>query len=169
MISKERLEELIEQGATIWSDIYEEIKLDKNTCEIWEVRSLDGKHWGWILCFLYDKNQNLWEEVDIEDLEEDVDKSRWNYEFGCIERVERLKLPTWEEIKHEFIDKNYLMNCDYTIIDIPDLILDIRVDIIPQIFIYSMEEKYNWNLTKENYTLACRKAKELFLGEKEDE
>ena len=36
-----------------------------------------------------------------------------------------------------------------------------------EIFIYKgISSCWSWELTKENYTLACRKAKELFLGEK---
>ena len=49
MITRERLEELIEQGATIWHNEWEEIKLDKNTCEICEVQSVTGKHISWCL------------------------------------------------------------------------------------------------------------------------
>ena len=94
------------------------------------------------------------------------EEAEWHKEFGCIERVERLKLPTWEEIKHEFIDSDLLLYGNYEIINLSDLILAVEVSNTSQILIYSMGEKYNWVLTKENYILACRKAKELFLGEK---
>ena len=35
-----------------------------------------------------------------------------------------------------------------------------------QLFLYTHNEKYNWNANKENYYAACKLAKSLFLGEK---
>ena len=63
-IRKSRLEELIEEGASVWNKEYGEIELDPETCEIYEVKGRYTKqHMGWILKF---KNG----EVDIKDLKE---------------------------------------------------------------------------------------------------
>lgn len=159
MITKERLEELIEQGGSVWHNDWEEIKLDKNTCEVCEVRSMSGMHLNWFLCFEYNYNdRKYWEEIDIEELEEDVDKFKWDREFGCIERTERLVLPTWEEIqKYERFDFKDKYNHSYTLHYISGF---------KTLAISGWSTEYYAPATKENYTLACRKAKELFLGEK---
>lgn len=157
MITRERLEELIEQGATIWHNEWEEIKLDKNTCEICEVQSVTGKHISWCLYFEYEwNNTKQHTTVHINELEEDVETSKWHYEMDC-ERTERLTLPTWEEfIEMEefcFFQKNHKQ----TIIRVLGTkYLGVETN---------FERYYTGDLTKENYIKACRKAKELFLGE----
>ena len=85
------------------------------------------------------------------------EEAEWHKEFGCIERTERLELPTWEEFL--ILEKIYSFKSKNNQIVV--LFSDNHT-------IYLEDE--NWNilreeLTKENYTLACRKAKELFLGE----
>lgn len=91
-------------------------------------------------------------------LENNTDTLDWEREFGCIERTERLEFPTWEEfIEMEefcFFQKNHKQTI-------------IRVLGTKYLGVETNFERYfTGDLTKENYTLACRKAKELFLGEK---
>lgn len=80
----------------------------------------------------------------------------WNKEFGNITRTEKLDLPSWEEfIEMEefcFSQKNHKQ----TILRI----LGTKYLAVETNF----ERYYAGDLTKENYTLACRKCKELFLG-----
>lgn len=156
-ISKERLEELIKQGATIWHDDYGEINLDKKFCDICEVKSLQDAHIGWVLFFEYEyENVRHSADVEIEALEEDVETAKWHYEMDC-SRIERLDLPTWEEFYNGFDDvefygkdkKHYLISADYGEEDI------------------NLIEKFP--LTKDGYLSACRLAKKLFLGENLDE
>ena len=153
MITKERLEELIEQGATIWtinkSRNINPVKTNK-TCEI--------------------QRQYLMKEGQIysyiEQTFETEEDAKWFAEFGCIERTERLELPNWEEFEktkisvkfrnketkysmYVFVKNKNTNNC--------------------RIIIYADDGKQDWMvfekpLTKENYSLACRKCKELFLG-----
>ena len=82
----------------------------------------------------------------------------WEKEFGCIERTERLELPTWEE----FIEMEEVVfwkkNHRQTVIRI----LGTKYIAVET----SYERFFTGDLTKENYIKACRKAKELFLGEK---
>lgn len=101
------------------------------------------------------------EEIFDEDLFETLEEAEWYKEFGCIERTERLELPTWEEfIEMEevcFWKKNHRQ----TVIRI----LGTKYIAVET----SYERFFTGDLTKENYILACRKAKELFLGESYEE
>ena len=97
MITKERLEELIEQGATIYS--------------------LDTKYYG---CVKYLELENKLEKLEFNQIEEVklfiTDNGWWHWfslkdlyeskedvdeilEFGNITRMERLELPSWDIIK----------------------------------------------------------------------
>ena len=159
MISKERLEELIEQGATIY-----ELYMNKNILEIqlktdWFVMQ-DG---------LYERKLSKhpfrsWQIGNLYETKEDAEFVR---EFGCIERTERLELPTWEEGKAEHCKFNtpngssYLLTTrimtGYSIEKENPYIIRIQK-------LGECESFIDFEYTKENYTLACRKAKELFLG-----
>ena len=92
----------------------------------------------------------------------------WEKEFGCIENTERLELPTWETIPFErqnsYVKKFTIKgNCDY----FGRLVVDnnvIRVMGLVQGCLF--EEYFNEIRSKENYTIACKIARDLFLGEK---
>lgn len=150
MIEKGRLEELIEQGATIWTDEYRgshfKIKLTKHfVAKLGDSFDLYGygcDYFGIPLNHLYETRE----------------EAEWYKEFGCIERTERLVLPTWEEIqKYERFDFKDKYNHSYTLHYISGF---------KTLAISGWSTEYYAEATKENYTLACRKAKELFLGEK---
>lgn len=150
MIEKERLEELIEQGATVY-----ELYMNKNILEIqlktdWFVMQ-DG---------LYERKLSKhpfrsWQIGNLYETKEDAEFVR---EFGCIERTENLKLLPYEEICD---------GCGYDFVfSTPN---HCRVTMFigeNEIFMYKgISSCWSWELTKENYTLACGKCKELFLGE----
>ena len=159
MITKERLQELIEQGATIWDDVHCQIKLIN-----------DSKHKIRLLAnalYVAEQFENCanthtwWEDYTIGfyDIYENEEESEWFAEFGCIERTERLVLPTWEEFDGQkfvwFWDKDHkpcclhYLNCNNMIfVNVDNKVIEIG------------------ELTKENYYEACKLAKSLFLGEK---
>ena len=156
MIEKQRLEELIKQCATIydvcWYNVYEE-KLGSNHFigiaddEISLMQRYNGYERE-----LIDHAKNLFETKE---------EAEWFAEFGDVERIENLKLLPYEEICN---------GCDYDFVfSTPN---HCRVTMFiggNEIFIYKgISSCWSWELTKENYTLACRKAKELFLGENSD-
>lgn len=167
MISKSRLEELIEQGATIydpdtmWQSVGE-IKLNK------KMKINNGRLDGDLgdlglkgaLCSCY---------IPLEDLVETKEEAEWILEFGCIERTERLELPTWEEIQKCSLYTLYFNNKELYLYRV---YFNRKAEMIT---IEEQNEEYlecftkikKLPLTKENYILACRKCKELFLGEKE--
>ena len=155
MIEKQRLEELIEQGATIYSTSWEEeINLGEYWCEIFET-DWDGKTITRLVVHEDEEHNPMYM---LENLTEDIEGAKWHKEFGCIERTERLELPTWEGFEEQkfvwFVDKEQNVCCLH------------YVDFSNRIFINVSGEVIDFGeITKENYTLACRKAKELFLGE----
>ena len=147
MIEKERLEELIEQKKSIY----------------WKFAKIKPSSWSkhTIMGNMIVKG-NLKEMYSLNDLFETKEDFEWYREFGCIERTERLELPTWEEfISNTNGVEFYRINGD-----------KIRFHKVAGDKVFTMYDKNGkihfereWFLTKENYTLACRKAKELFLGE----
>ena len=172
MITKERLEELIEQGATIW--FYEDLigieiidlKEKGYKYEIGVADADDREHLLKTSISKYGKSiDDWWWFSGLFETKEDLD---WYIEFGCIERTERLELPTWEEFSE--MSSFIFENKDGINLEMAIWCCD-REDL--QIKTIKITNFNDWNirlfeqpLTKENYTIACRKAKELFLGEK---
>lgn len=158
MIKKERLEELLKQGAIIWHNDYGEIKLGETNCEIAEVRTMSGVHMQWVLCFEYEyNNKKQWAELDIEELEENIESAKWHYEIDA-NRIEYFEPPTWEEFEREhkpyrFISKGGLRETIY--------IFDKNVNNK----LLSAGSKFFGKPTKENYIKACEYARSLFLGD----
>lgn len=162
MITKERLEELIEQGATVCNAY-------KDWDNVWHCRFgnvvQEENH------LLFKENGSSLSVImhDTNNLYETKEQAEWEWEFGCIERTERLELPTWEELFKE----DRVLDCytqEFGIVKNRSFIgvVLLGVDFTNEIVEVSIgsDQIFCELLTKENYTLACRKAKELFLGEK---
>ena len=158
MITRERLEELIEQGATIYS-----LDTKMYGCVKWlelenQLDKLEFKRYGEVKLFIIDNG--WWHWFDLKDLYEDIE---WMIEFGNITRTEELNLPTWEEFRNKKVKcvgfKGKATDCFFELYENTSnnrlILLDHDCDY----------EYFNKELTKENYTLACRKAKALFLCE----
>ena len=81
----------------------------------------------------------------------------WHKEFGNRTRTERLELPTWEEFEEKkfvwFFDSYHKGCCLHYLNCSNKIFVNVGGEVIEI-----------GDLTKENYTLACRKCKELFLG-----
>lgn len=161
MITKQRLEELIEQGATIYrtyADVsVQEIKLNKNYMKV------DN-------AFLWQKMTGAFKScgIPLENLFETKEEAEWHKEFGCIERTESLELPTWEEL----FKQDRLLDCytqEFAIVNNLSVmgVALFGVDFTNKIIEVSIgsDKLFVEELTKKNYTLACKKCKELFLGE----
>ena len=163
MISKERLEELIEQGATIYEVKYNNINPVFLANKIRDIYYKNG-----VIAFEPRPDEKYLHYKYFKNLFETEEEAEWHREFGRVERTEKLVLPTWEEfskwdksitfynnsIKYSmyvFVKNKNTKNC--------------------RIIIYADNGEQDWfvfeqPLTQENYILACRKCKELFLGEK---
>ena len=160
MISKERLEELIEQGATIYSNEYGEIQLIKeNDLSLYE----NGQN-NYIL-YALEPNKKYHNEIFAEDLFETKEEAEFSLEFQNITRTETLNLPTWEELGRKV---DTIPNMFWQIAKCSEFILFLQTDKTlnnSQIILRGNDDTYNWGLTKENYLEACKIAKKLFLGE----
>ena len=112
--------------------------------------------------YALEPNKKYHNEIFDEDLFETEEEAKWFAEFSCIERIERLELPTWEEILSDLKD---VPAGTYVIKEFDDVSLEyIKYN---EVFIGIYKGDYEWKeweATKENYTLACRKCKEIFLG-----
>ena len=161
MIKKERLEELIKNEATIytpdimWGSVGE-IKLNKKM--VIKNDRLDGD-----LGNLGLEGASCYCSIPLTDLVETKEEAEWYKEFGSIERTERLELPTWEEVSRDL--ENAPVG-NYVIKSSDGWSLEYVKYNETVIGLYSEYVWSEWEATKENYILACRKAKELFLGEK---
>lgn len=144
MISEERLEEIIKNKGVVW------------------VYSTYSKPYR-ILPITFDGEREInshtfclnWNVKNIFETKEDAE---FYVEFSCIERTERLELPTWEEFKNK--------DCVSFITRIGKKINILNYDFNNEIYIsdnWYISETFEY--TQDGYTLACRKAKELFLGE----
>ena len=152
MITKERLEELIERGATIYSNEYGEIQLKKeNDLSLYE----NGQN-NYIL-YALEPNKKYHNEIFDEDLFETEEEAKWFAEFGCIERTER-----FEPLYYGNIDQNYCYeyhfstknNHEYTIrVSGKDIIL----------FWTNCNYKEYFKNTKEEYEKLIRRCAKMFL------
>ena len=168
MITKERLEELIEQGAKIfYFDAYED--------NDWGIVEVDTKN------FTFSHNENCYTNFCKETyrtnpqpykmfedaLFETKEEAEWHKEFGYIFRIETLELPTYEWMQPKEDEQDVY----YSFYNYKHELMGIRVT-KQKIALYKSYRCSDltstvdiFDNTKENYTLACRKAKELFLGE----
>lgn len=162
MITHERLKELIEQGATIWA-VYDEDRIEriKLVVRMFGISVEEYNKLHDCEPMLYSQFCGVFRDIcPISWLFETKEEAEWHKEFGCIERTEKLVLPTWEDACD-----GATHNISFTtpkVQKVEMIICDGHIDIVS---IYQSIIDFSKPLTKENYTLACRKAKELFLGE----
>lgn len=94
MISKERLQKLIDEKATIWADNYGEIQLcDKS--EVCDTIAFTGNHQvqeGYCLCGFIYSSKFISDNIEPTELEENVEKGAWDYEMHAT-RIERFEPP----------------------------------------------------------------------------
>lgn len=152
MIEKERLEELIKQGATIWGVVdytYHSSKPYKRI-EYWDLGNMPTFY----IDEFYETNWN----AEFFETKEDAE---FALKYQNITRTETLSLPTWEEVQRDLEKRT---DGDYVIVD------NERVTFIyykPSGFeVISNCDNYNFGPTKDNYTEACEICRKLFLGEK---
>ena len=175
MITKERLEELIEQGATIYTSGYREsccfknetivdlAKLDYfNKTKTYSIKDFGGG--DFVLLTGYTCDNGCDEYLTPDELFENEEEAEWHREFGHIERIERLELPTWEEFKNKKTKHVCFMGKDtFCFFELYEDKQKNRLILLDHDCDY---EYFNEELTKENYTTACGLCKEFFLGEK---
>lgn len=169
MISKERLQELIDQKATIWADDYGEIQLcDKS--EVCDTIAFTGNHQiqeGYCLSGFVYNNEFIRDNIEPDGLEENVEKGEWCYEMHA-SRIERFAPPVWEDFleKKDYIflsksHKEVIIRSGAIVFDNGTAWKYVAVE-------NDFDRFYTGDLTKENYIKACTIARKLFLGESVD-
>lgn len=157
MIEKERLEELIKQKAIIWGVYDYSYSIDKPNKKVEYINLDEFNH------YYKDVDEFIMYQGDYSELFETEEEAEWHKEFGCIEKVERLWFPTWESVYNDLKDYK---NGDFYILDNDHFsFVYNKGHITSQLFLYTHNEKFNWNANKENYYKACKLAKKIFLGE----
>lgn len=174
MITKERLQQLIEQGATIYG--ISKKPFIAGYSSILEVNPIN------LSIIQFNDKENKIEDYDtttlctitynLEDLFETELDAKWDLEMTAT-RTETLKMPTWEDMTTENNEYNYYGSSDihYFCFDNYRLIVCLKEDCeYISIDVCRNTELYHWEeATKENYTEACKLCLKLFKGYKEDE
>ena len=156
MITKERLEELIEQGATIYG-------ID-DRWDIVEVRELDAQQ-----IYYSSSNANYQYVFDDHSVVEFFDDKLFETkedaeeyaEFGNIPRIEWLELPSWEDVlKGEDISIHFQNQRK-------DIAYELYVDAYKGGIFIEKDHEVIWirPTTRENYNEARRLCVKLFKGE----
>lgn len=150
MISKERLEELVRQGATIYEVKYKNIN-NINLCK-------RKPRWLCKNCATFEPNitDKYLHHKYYKNLFETREEAEWQLEFGNILRLEKLLLPTWKEFDY---------HGEFNFVDAKGYEWDFYSPDKSRISLVSGYDHYEFEYSKENYIKACRLAKKLFLGE----
>ncbi len=159
MITKERLEQLIEKGAIIWVCCWGKLKeLDLDGLEYMDIEKDE-------IC--YEDTFGCCRTTDLNHLFETKEDAEEYAEFGNITKTERIELPSWEEFKTtETITKFFNKDTNYSLYvyvknkNTNNCKIMIRAD--------NGEQEW-WEfqkpLTRENYNEARRLCVKLFKGE----
>lgn len=161
MITKDRLKELKRDCGIVYSIEYGEVKMyDLSDEDITLSPNID------YALRIYGCLGTDWFDIKEEDLFETKKDAEWYREFGNVTRTERLELPTWEEFKNtKMICFSGNKDIETTIYAFQYLKVSKLISLYDIYGSTSRGFEENWKATKENYILACRKCKELFLGE----
>ena len=162
MIEKQRLEDLIKQGATIYEAKYNDVVPVSLTNEI------NCISWRYGVIAFKPMRKHKWlNHKYFKNLFETEDEAREHLEFGNITRTERLELPNWEEFKTtETITKFFNKDINYSLY----VYVKNKNTNNCKIMIYADNGEQEWwefqkPLTRENYNEARRLCVKLFKGE----
>ena len=156
MISNERLQELIKEGATIWSSY----RLNYNVIA---VNLTDKKRF-----VIYTDDMSILDRdteytYQLKNLFETRKEAEWHLKYHAT-RTEELNLPMW----NEFITYNENIGVSFVGEDwvVYELSNDIDIYHKPRILLTADGEYFEeWQSTEENYEKACDLCLKLFKGE----
>lgn len=148
MISKERLEELIEQGATIWTKDLHFLELNKNDCFMNSKNLLQFGNFHYTNDYLFETEED----------------ARWELEMTATETL-TLKMPRFEEFMLDYKGAYRFHTKDGQIVKINGF-YDERPNIQSGFIDVCMNGHCvkDWEFTKENYIEACKLCLRLFKG-----
>ena len=155
MIEKERLEELIEQGATIYEVKYNNINPVSLANKIRDVYYKNG-----VIAVEPRPDEKYLHHKYFKRLFETKEDAEFALEFQNITRTETLNLPTWEELNIIDEIKIYGEYGKRYIVQVDEYDISIYASDGYDFILYKRFER-----TKKNYIKACTIARKLFLGE----
>lgn len=156
-MTKERLEELMRFGATIYNPDGNEIQLINSKETRYYISDSGYLH----ICYL-EKFEHHWDDrwldiyIKINELYETKEQALW-YKKTYAERTERFEPPMWENIKHYYCFNFVVNNCSRCFVVDKGHYITIDDDGAGYIF-----EEYASDVTKENYEKACEIVRDLF-------
>ena len=165
MISKERLQELIKQEATIWVENQYCNAYAVELSNYYYVSITDNKESLMFLDYSIQEDDPESVLVDyLENLYETKEDAEFAREFKNITRTETLNLPTWEELNIIDEIKIYGENGKQYLVQADEYDISIYADDGYDFILYKRLKR-----TKDNYIKACTIARKLFLGESIEE
>lgn len=157
-ISKERLEELIKQGATIYSKNV----LPYSLIKPYTYAIMDGT----LYQVIGTKQISSCPIMKLENLYETEEQAKWSLKYHAT-RIEELNLPTWEDVNKIFMGREG----DFRVIDkynieliywkFKECLIEVRYKKDGE----TIEQKIFEPATEENYIKACDLCIKLFKGE----
>ena len=161
MISKERLQELIKQEATIWVENQYCNAYDVELSNYNYIAITDDKESLMFLDYSIQEDDPESVFVDyLENLYETKEDAEFAREFKNITRTETLNLPTWEELNIIDEIKIYGENGKQYLVQADEYDISVYASDGYDFILYKRFER-----TKDNYIKACTIARKLFLGE----
>lgn len=151
MIEKQRLEELIKQGAMIY-------KISKETfiAGVSDLLKIDKVPSG---LYSQEISDRIGQEPDYDLLFETKEDAEFALKYKRIPRTEYLDLPTWEEFADTTITSFEIKNGICELYKLNNKIIVSKVNGVKG------EVLFEKPLTKENYISACKLCLRLFKGE----
>ena len=165
MISKERLQELIKQEATIWVENQYCNAYDVELSNYNYIAITDDKESLMFLDYSIQEDDPESVLVDyLENLYETKEDAEFAREFKNITRTETLNLPTWEELNIIDEIKIYGENGKQYLVQADEYDISVYASDGYDFILYKRLKR-----TKGNYIKACTIARKLFLGESIEE
>ena len=162
MISNERLQELIKEGAKIYTLDFNRLLNIEITPDTDTKKIVIGELFLDDDMFIIEGKLHKYDwDISLDKLFETKEDAEFALKYRNITRTETLSLPSWEEFKIvHFIDN---VGTHYELEKIRNKIcLDFSND--GEYYIKDLQ----WEATKENYLQACELCRKLFLGENDD-
>lgn len=160
-ISKERLEELLNEGTTVYTILHGGIeKVDLAKARIF------GRTNNYTFIDYWCDTFDQYIETSNERLYETQKEAEWSLKYQHIPRTEELNLPYWEEFS-----KNNKTICfiakDWQCYELGFAFGDTETICLDKIVLGVNTNQKTWKATEENYEKACDLCLKLFKGEEE--
>lgn len=174
MITRERLQELIKENKIIWAtylDSNNNNRVHQIRLSDWKIKfdnlgiELEEDTYNCYSQFANEFARHYVSRYSYEQLIESPEEAEFIQNYQGIERTEFLNLPTYEDLqkaKEHFVK---IDNLYWLIVDMPHNKDNGRIIMLKNDTLGNTYIVFNREFTRNNYLLACQKAKEIFLGQ----